>query len=132
MLRLVRCLASALVLCGFVLFSGCGHDHVLIGVTVSPATFTLQNVVGGENIQFTATGEFVHPPGTRDISHQVVWSTPASDVITIDQNGLATVTGKACGTDIPVNATASQDLHMPPSGNVVTGTATVTVNLVGC
>jgi hypothetical protein len=110
----------------------CGQDQRLVAITVTPDAFTFSNAAAGEIVQYTATGQFVHPPETRNITHQVAWSSPTPDVIFVDANGVGTVTGIACGTNIPVTATGSSDLRLPPAGNIVTGTVTVNVQLAGC
>jgi hypothetical protein len=128
-----RAAAGGVVLMSLIASLSCGQDRKLVSITVTPNAFTFNNAVTGETVQYTAMGQFVHPPETRDITTQVVWSTP-TDVVAFnpsDPPGLATV-GTACGTNIPVNATASSNLHLPPTGNIVVGTATVNVKFVGC
>ena len=103
----------------------CGQDQKLVSISVTPASFTFSNAVGGETVQFTAIGQFVHPPSTKDLTQQVTWSTPTPDVLTVDSHGLGTVAGVACGTNIPVTATAKT--HAGP----IPGSATVDVKLAG-
>jgi len=128
----LRLAAGFFVFLSLVASLSCGQDHKLVAITVKPDGFTFSNAAGGETVQYTATGEFVHPPETRDITLQVVWSSPTPDVIAVNAKGLGTVAGVACGTNIPVTATASTNLRLPPSGNIVIGSATVNVKLVGC
>jgi hypothetical protein len=131
----LRGLASATLFLMFLIFPGCGADQRLAQITVTPATFEIDNASGGETIQFRALGLFIHPPEQRDITAQVVWASPSPDVIDVDATGKATVAGLACGasvTNLPITATASTNLHMPPSGNVLVGTATVTIKFPAC
>jgi len=109
----------------------CGDRHTLIGITVTPNGFTYANPQPGVLATFTATGHFIHPPGDRDISNQVVWSSSFPAIFTIDpKTGVATYIG-GCGTNLPVTATASTDLHLPPSGNIAQGTALVNITIGG-
>jgi hypothetical protein len=50
----------------------CGHDQKLVGITVQPSGFTFLTQAGTE--QFTATGTYIHPPATKDITNQVTWT----------------------------------------------------------
>ena len=130
--QILRLVAGSFVFLTLLTTLSCGHDQKLVAITVTPNVFTFSNAVAGETVQYKATGQFVYPPETRDVTRQVTWSVPAPAVIFVDVNGLGTVTGIACGTNITVTATGSENLRLPPTRNVVTATATVNVALVGC
>jgi hypothetical protein len=121
---------------GFVFLSlaaslSCGQEQKLVAITVTPNNFTYTDPPVGILATFTAKGEFVHPPENRDITSQVVWSASFPAIFTINsKTGIATYLG-GCGTNLPVTATASTNLHLPPSGDLITGTALVNITLKG-
>ena len=78
----------------------------------------------GAQVQFTAIGTYIHPPENKDISSQVTWKTDVSQLITVN-GGTVSPTGAGCGV---ANISASNNTGTGPSGNLVIGYATVTVN----
>ena len=108
----------------------CGEDHKLVAITITPDGFTFTNPVPGATLaSFKALGEFVHPPESRDITNQVVWSDAFPTIFKMDSTtGVATYQG-GCGTNLPITATASTDLRLPPTGNIVTATAVVNITV---
>ena len=126
----LRILTGGFAFLGLLAILSCGSRHLLTGITVTPDNVTFTNPQqGSQFITFTATGHFQHPPGDRDITNQVVWSIAFPDIFTIDpKTGIATYVG-GCGTSLPVTATASTDLHLPPSGNIAQGTASISILL---
>jgi len=104
----------------------CGHPTTMVSLTVSPAATGVVGVGGGGQVQFTATGQFVHPIETRDVTNQVAWSSAIHDVVTVNQQGVAT-SGVVCGVST-ITATAGEPLigQVGP-GAIVTGTASFTV-----
>lgn len=106
--------------------SGCGHPTTMVALQVSPSEAGVVGVAGGLQIQFTATGVFVHPSETVDVTDQVAWASNTTAVVTVSQQGLAT-SGTTCGGAL-ITATASEPLiGRVGTGAVVTGTATFTV-----
>jgi hypothetical protein len=99
--------------------SGCARDQKLESITLSPAggfVFEGFNAAG----QFTAYGNYIHPPETKDISNQVTWSLNIKNFGTISQTGLVTYTrGDGCGSG-QVSATFNNT-----NGSVVVATAPV-------
>jgi hypothetical protein len=120
--------AVGVVVLIFITFSGCGHDQQLIQITVSPADTSVKTTLGASlTIQYTAIGTFQHPPAQKDITNQVVWSTPSPQIVSIDpKTGLAT-THDGCGTNLPINATGREFIGSG-TGSVVVGTAVVNVD----
>ncbi|MFZ3210677.1 MAG: hypothetical protein WA188_04115 [Terriglobales bacterium] len=113
---------------------GCGHPTTMVALTVTPIEAGVVGVAGGGQVQFVATGQFVHPSETRDVTNQVAWSSLVTQVVTVNQQGLAT-SGTTCGVS-QIIATASEPLigRVGP-GAIVTGTATFTVadpTVTGC
>ena len=100
----------------------CGHDQKLVSVTIQPATFTFLTQVGTE--QFTATGTYIHPPATKDVTSQATWK--VDDGIVHMNAGAASPDPKlGCG-----GGTISASLPEGTGGakNIITGYATVTVD----
>ena len=112
------------VLAAVALLSSCARDQRLVTITIQPASGTfLSPTVGGE-IHFTAMGSYIHPPVTKDITSQVTWNTSIPQLINLNA-GVVTTTGTGCGI---ANISASSTTGTGPSGNLIIGYATVTVN----
>jgi len=119
-LRLV--ILAAIALAVFALPS-CGFKRKLVSIDIIPNAATLGGP--GLKVQFKAIGNYVHPPDSHDITTTVTWESAATQVVTIDQTGLAT-SGVACGDNITITATGHSDPKDSSSG-IVIGTAAVSV-----
>ena len=93
----------------------------LTALTVIPSTQTVLTI--GEPAQFIAIGTFGGIPTTQDMTLRVTWSSSDMQVATIDPSGVAIGINQG-STTIVATATSA-------SGNVVTGTATLTENNSG-
>lgn len=119
---LLICLAAIVV-------PSCGTGQQLIGISVTPNAV----VFGGPDpalfVQLTATGTYAHPPATKDITTQVTWASDTVQVAQVTSAGKVTPNTN-CGT---AGITASF-LTNSPKGNLITGTANVTVDgtAAGC
>jgi hypothetical protein len=114
---------GALVAVGAALsLPSCGHDQKLVGLQVQPSGFTFLSPTPGGTAQYTATGTFIHPPATKDLTSQATWSVDDS-VVTIAA-GVVTTNG-GCGS-ADISATVPEGTG--GASNVVTGYSTVTVN----
>ncbi|SRR5258708_3199636 len=128
---------AALIAAATFLFnvSSCAFNQHLVSITVSPSgsTITLTGIGQDLPTQFTALGNYIHPPETRDITTTAVWSTDTPSVIYMDTKipGLVHATGTACGSNLGVTAKVYSDPSNPPGGSVVVGSATVSVNFGG-
>ena len=99
----------------------CGQDHKLVAIEVQPsAGFNFASPNPAAQGDFTAIGTFVHPPGTADITSQVVWKTDIPQLLTIDK-GVVSPTGAGCGV-------ADVSASLNSGGNLVVGYSTVTVS----
>jgi hypothetical protein len=103
--------------------TGCSSGQQLVGISVTPATV----VFGGADptlfAQLTATGVYVHPPATKDITNQVTWTSNISEVAQVTSTGKVSP-NVDCGVT-PINASLVTN---SPTGNVITGTMSVTVD----
>ncbi len=129
------CLGLATV--AFVIgLTGCGHEQQLVSISVQPQTetFGAPNIPvsanAGATVQLRAIGNYIHPPVSKDVTNQVVWSSNTPDMLTVDAaTGLITATGQACGdTLISATVTTNHSIgNVSSSGAIVTGTMTASV-----
>jgi hypothetical protein len=116
MLAVAACLLSSL--------SSCARNQQLIGITVQPSGFTFLNPDPAASANFTAIGTYIHPAENKDITTLVTWSSSTPQLVTVNA-GAVSPTGNGCGG---ANISASYDKGTGPSGNLVIGYASVTVD----
>lgn len=114
-----RLMLGAVLVLAVVSGASCGHERKLVSVAVQPDGATFGTPDPNAQVIFTALGTYIHPPDTRDITDQVTWKTDVPQLITVDK-GVVSPTGAGCGI---ANIYAS----MKDGGNLVTGSATITV-----
>ena len=118
-----RMVVVAALAAGMVTSLSCAHEQKLESITLSPSGGF---VFGGLNATgtFTAYGNFIHPPETKDVTAQVVWSIDIANFGTINQQGVITY-GRTdgCGSGL-VNATYNNPPGNP-HGSVMVGSAPV-------
>ena len=104
--------------------SSCARSQQLVAITLSPSGgFTFEGF--GAQGQFTAYGSYIHPPETKDITNNVVWSLDIANFGTITQQGVVTYERTdGCGSGL-VNATFNSDPSNPSAGSVLVGSAPV-------
>ncbi len=110
-----------LALVGLVLLntSGCARDQKLVSINLSPADGFVFAGPGAAG-QFTAYGNYIHPPESKDISTQVTWTLNIKNFGTVSSDGLVTYTrADGCGFG-QVTATFNNS-----DGSVITATAPV-------
>ena len=116
--------------------TSCGHEQQLVSITIQPnkETFGAANIPvsanAGSTVQLRAIGNYIHPPVSKDITNQVVWSSNTPDMVTVDAaTGLITATGQACGdTLISATVTTNHSIgNVSSNGAIVTGTMTASV-----
>lgn len=120
---------------GFVGLTGCGHDQQLVSIAISPQAETFGDtntpliLDANLKVQLTALGTYVHPPSTKDITSQVVWSTDTPQMVTVTSAGLIQPTGMACGSTI-ISATVTTNKSngdQSATGAVIVGNMTASV-----
>jgi hypothetical protein len=117
---------GALVTIGtLVSLPSCGHDQKLVGITVSPSGFIFLLPDPTLKVQYTATGSYIHPPATKDITGQVTWNADFAQLITFSGPGLVSPEGDHCGS---ANISATVPAGTGGASNVIIGYSTVTVN----
>ena len=132
--------AGASVAIVFLLVGGlsCAHNQHLTAITVQPAQVTFQGV--GGSVQFTATGTYVHPPETKDITSKVNWSVDSQNLVTFSTTMPGLVTDESvCGSgNVIASLTESQNFVSGSAfvtgaglGTAVCNQALLTVSIVG-
>lgn len=103
--------------------AGCSSGQQLLSISVTPATVVFGGADPALFAQLTATGTYRHPPATKDITNQVIWSSSIPQVAVVSSTGKVSPSTN-CGVS---NITAALTTNSP-TGNVVSGTMSVTVN----
>ena len=125
-LGVVATLVMAVVLLNL---SSCAREQKLESITLSPSGGFVFGGYGATGT-FTAYGNFIHPPETKDVTSQVVWSVDIANFGTINQQGVMTYQrSDGCGHGL-VNATYNNPPGNP-QGSVIVGSAPVKGSLSG-
>ena len=104
--------------------SSCGFNQHLVSISLQPAGGFVFEGYGAQG-QFTATGTYIHPPQTKDLTNQAAWTLNIANFGTLTQTGQITYTRTdGCGSG-EVTATMNTDPSDPKSGSVISGTAPV-------
>jgi hypothetical protein len=102
----------------------CAHNQDLVSITLQPSGGFVFEGFGAQG-QFTALGTYIHPPETKDVSNQVVWTLDIANFGTLTQTGQITYTRfDGCGSG-DVTATFYSNPKNPSSGSAIIGTAPV-------
>ena len=127
---------GTLVALGCLLFGlSCGHDQQLVSISIQPSaeTFGAADIPvsndNGLSVQLRALGNYIHPPVTKDITDQVIWSSNDTQMVTVTPGGLLTATGITCGSSI-VSATVNTNKSaggIGSTGALVSGAMTANV-----
>ncbi len=102
----------------------CARSQQLVGITVSPSTFTFLSPDPTLSAGFSATGSYIHPAENKDITNIVTWTNNVPQLLNLN-GGSASPAGTECGVAF---ISASYDIGTGPSGNLVSGSATVTID----
>ena len=120
---------GALVMVGAeLILLSCARDQQLVSLTVQPSGgFTFLVPDPALTAQYTATGTYIHPPATKDITNQVMWKVDFPELITFSAStpGLVSPQGNHCGV---ANISATAPVGTGGASNIVIGYSTVTVN----
>ena len=116
-----RCALGAALILTAMNFLSCMHERKLVSITVHPAAFTFPTPDPAVQGVFTAFGNYIHPPDTRDITDKVTWKTDVPQLLQINGGVVSPQPGNVCGI-------ADVSASMQDGGNLVIAYATVTVN----
>ena len=106
--------------------SSCARSQELVSITIQPASVTFLSPFTDLQFQLVAYGNYIHPPETKPITDKVTWTSSAPLLSTVSATGVVAVSGNgSCGVNL---VTATYYTSGNQNGNVVVGTATVTVN----
>lgn len=116
--------AVALVAPALLTVSGCGRGQRLESISLQPTSVTFLSPGTNITFQLKAYGTYIHPPETKDITSQVKWQSLSTDLVLVSPAGIVSTSQSGrCGiTDVTATASGGG-----ASGNVVVGTATMTV-----
>ncbi|MFZ1918312.1 MAG: hypothetical protein WAU58_12110 [Terriglobales bacterium] len=73
-------LAMVIALGAALSLPSCGHDQKLVSIAVTPTSVIYPSPSSGP-ADFGATGTYIHPPETKDITAQVTWSTDVTELL---------------------------------------------------
>jgi hypothetical protein len=117
-------MGALIVVAATLSFPSCGHDQKLVSIAINPSTHTFLVADAGQTENLTATGTYIHPPATKDITSQATWKVD-DGVVAVSGGVVTTVGNGACG-GADISATLAEGTG--GSSNVVVGYATVTVD----
>jgi hypothetical protein len=107
----------------------------MVSMSITPSTASVLGIGDIIPVQYTAYGTFIHPSETRNVTTEVTWTSSVLQVATVNNSGLVTPSGIACGGTI-ITATAGKNLIGTGSSQaVITAQATFTVadpSVTGC
>jgi hypothetical protein len=112
-----------LICCAALVIPSCGTGQRLTAIEVTPATVVFGAADPALHAQLTAIGTYTHPPATKDITTQVTWTTSIPQVAQVTTAGLVSPT-----TDCGVAGITATLRTNSPSGNIITGNMSVTVD----
>ncbi len=125
-----RAIGMLVIACSLVAALSCARDQQLVSIQIQPTTETFGDsstpvsANKGSNVQLRALGTYIHPPVTKDITDQVVWTSNDQEMVTVDATGLITATGNACGGTL-ISATVQTNHsagNRSSSGAIITST----------
>jgi hypothetical protein len=118
----LRCALGVVLLAVAISSLSCMHERKLVSINLRPSGgFSFATPDPAAEGVFTAFGNYIHPPDTRDITARVTWKTDVPQLLVINGGVVSPQPGNVCGI---ADVTAS----MSDGGNVVVGSATVVVN----
>ena len=79
--RYIGLAMGAVIAVGAVLsLPSCGHDQKLVSIAVTPTAVIYPSPTSGA-ADFHASGTYIHPPETKDITAQVTWTTDVTELL---------------------------------------------------
>ena len=127
---LFRSAAAAGVLASLLAMLNCARDQQLVSIDVQPTTedFGAPDPSLGP-VQLIAHGHYIHPPVTKDITNQVIWSSNTPTVAVVTSTGALSPGGVDCGNSL-VTATVKTNHSSggrSSSGAIIAGSMTANV-----
>jgi hypothetical protein len=119
--RWLRCALGAALVFTVMTSLSCMHERKLVSITIHPLAFTFPTPDPSAQGVFTALGNYIHPPDTRDITDQVTWKTDVPQLLQINKGVVSPQPGNVCGI-------ADVSASMNEGGNLVIAYATVIVD----
>ena len=120
---------TTILLAGIVFSLSCARDQELVSITVQPNTETFGVPDPALHVQLRALGSYIHPPVTKDISNQVIWSSDSPQIVSITSGGVLAPGGTACGNAV-VSATVDTNKSGTRTANGAIVTAFMNANVL--
>jgi hypothetical protein len=70
--------------------SSCGFNQHLVSISIPESGGTFGGIGAGIFFDFTATGTYIHPPQTKDITDIVTWQSDNPQVVQVSSTGIVT------------------------------------------
>ena len=115
--------AFALMVACLVFIPGCARDQELTSIQIKPSGATFGAIDPNLKIQFSASGTYIHPPQTKDITSSVTWHSDTGQVVQVTPGGEVSPSTN-CGTG---NVFATMHDHASGS-DITSNSASVVVN----
>ena len=104
----------------------CAHNQHLVSISITPSSVTFLSPTTDITFQLEAYGTYIHPPETRDITSQVTWQSLSTDLVVVTNAGVVSTSQTGhCGITAVTASVYTESGNS--DGNVVTGSATMTV-----
>jgi hypothetical protein len=81
----------------FLNVSSCGFNQHLVSISIAPSGATFGAVDPSLFVNFTASGTYIHPPATKDITSLVTWQSDTPQVAQVTSAGVVSP-NTDCGT----------------------------------
>lgn len=82
--RYIGLAIGALIAVGAALsLPSCGHDQKLVSISILPSQAIFPSPTNSLPVDFTATGTYIHPPETKDITGQVTWNVDVQNFVSL-------------------------------------------------
>jgi Divergent InlB B-repeat domain len=105
----------------FLSLSSCGFNQHLVSINIPESGGTFGGVGPGIFFDFTATGTYIHPPATKDITDLVTWQSDNPQVVQVSNTGVVSP-NVSCGL-----ANISASFYDSPN-QVVSNSVPITVD----
>jgi len=77
--------------------SSCGYNQHLVSILIAPSGATFGAIDPSLYVNFTASGTYIHPPATKDITSLVTWQSDTPQVAQVTSAGVVSP-NTDCGT----------------------------------
>jgi hypothetical protein len=93
--------ALIIVAISLLIVPSCGYNQHLVSIQIQPSGATFLAADTSAYVNFTATGTYIHPPSTKDITSLVTWKSDTPQVALVTSAGVVSPASNnpaSCGT----------------------------------